>query len=128
MRDYNLLKEKYSHLFEERFWGFDCNDGWYDLLDEMLSKIQHYQIKIVQIKEKFAQLRVYTEHIDEEVEKIIEIYEDRSIKTCEICGKRGEIRNTGWIRTLCNSCYAKKHFPHKMSFRFHVRKMYCICG
>lgn len=44
-------------------WGFECSDGWYDLIDNLCSDLQHLtslghpQLKIMQCKEKFGRLR-----------------------------------------------------------------------
>lgn len=70
-----LLCSKYPKLFAQRnlpmtetcmCWGFDCGDGWFDLIDELCSTIQNYidgnhkpQIEVVQVKSKFGTLRFY---------------------------------------------------------------------
>lgn len=45
------LYEKYPKLFKERYssaqetcmcWGFECGDGWYNILDALCSNIQHH--------------------------------------------------------------------------------------
>ena len=46
-------------------WGMECGDGWYDLLDDLLHKLdfisKHSGVQVVanQIKEKFGTLRFY---------------------------------------------------------------------
>jgi len=46
-----LLCDKYPKIFANRYadmtttamcWGFDCGDGWYNILDQLCSQIQHY--------------------------------------------------------------------------------------
>lgn len=130
------LVEKYPELFIE--WkrnlapkqpigqrGIECGDGWYDILDRMSKEIQSFcdetktELWYAQIKEKFAELRVYYDFKDlytvsnenkELLSKIIHKYVDESNITCEDCGSKGndvEKRKGGWVRTLCNSCYEK---------------------
>ena len=48
-------------------WGFECGDGWAELLEDMFKEIQNYVVAnkvkgfhFVQIKEKFGGLRAYT--------------------------------------------------------------------
>jgi hypothetical protein len=71
------LKEKYEILYpvvikEKRYnepfsdFGYECGDGWYNLIDELLSwlKFQHLtnqypKITITQVKEKFGYLSFY---------------------------------------------------------------------
>lgn len=47
----NILCEKYPLIFKDRYedmsktcmcWGFECGDGWYDLLDTMCQLIQNH--------------------------------------------------------------------------------------
>jgi hypothetical protein len=57
-----------------------------------------------QVKEKFGTLRFYMDHGCEEIWQHISQAERESAVTCEDCGAYGEIREGGWIRTLCNDC------------------------
>lgn len=56
------------------FWGIECGDGWFELLDRMLTDFEKHNQKlrkqgkskgqwprVLQIKEKFGSLRVYIE-------------------------------------------------------------------
>lgn len=45
------LCEKYPHMFQNRnksmrescmFWGFECGDGWYKILDSLCGQIEHH--------------------------------------------------------------------------------------
>ncbi len=73
---YSFMKPQISREEQDRMgkicdlygaFGCECGDGWYDLLDEMCTKIQGVydergrkpDIIIDQIKEKFATLRFY---------------------------------------------------------------------
>lgn len=102
-------------------WGFETGDGWYDLiyrLSEKLEKmIKEYeeknpeakgQMKASQVKSKLAGLRFYMTSSTDEMEKEIDKATDESIKTCEICGNSGEVReDRSWITTLCDECNKK---------------------
>jgi hypothetical protein len=110
--------------------GFECGDGWFNLIWEMSLKIEkelkrqeegkftktkralrdEIPFKIVQVKEKFATLSVYPNFASEEIFNIIDEYEKKSAEVCEDCGKPGEVRNLGWIRTLCEKCYTKAEY------------------
>ena len=61
--------------------------------------------KASQVKEKYGGLRFYMTCGTDEIFDLIEKAEALSYKTCEECGEPGEERNTGWIRTLCDTCH-----------------------
>jgi hypothetical protein len=102
-------------------WGFSCGDGWYQLIHDMCEKITELckddiTVTALQVKEKFGGLRFYygMEYEDDESDKkgkrtsaihdLIAEAEDKSYETCEFCGKPGETRGGGWIRTMCDEC------------------------
>lgn len=84
--------------------------GWHGLLDEIfdLKEKLGNPTSIVQVKEKYGGLRVYTavyfgeDSPYNELEKLITDTERRSFTICEDCGKEGKLRNGGWHRTLCD--------------------------
>lgn len=94
--------------------GYKDNDGWFDLLNKLATKIEANlskqelkDFRVLQVKEKFGGLRFYIENCDnEEVNKFIDEYEDKSYHICEICGDKGSPNQNefGWIRTICNKC------------------------
>ena len=91
--------------------GVDCGEGWYDLIEYASAKLEglHQGIEMVQIKEKFAQLRIYVNNHTDEVEKILGFVENESSTTCEMCGAKGEIFvDQGWWKTRCDKCKTKK--------------------
>lgn len=115
------LVNKYPKIFANRYaspdktamcWGFECGDGWYDLIDHLCSEIQWHldknakagttQFVALQVKEKFGTLRFYGEGGDEKIRNMIWFAEGFSGKLCEQCGKPGTQTRGGWIRTLCN--------------------------
>lgn len=103
------LREEFPALFNDVYIGI--NDGWFDLLYELARDIQYIcedkDIEVpdvIQIKEKFGTLRFYINSMDEDINKVISIAERKSSKICENCGKKGEQRTGGWIKTLCDKC------------------------
>jgi hypothetical protein len=63
------------------------------------------KVKIVQIKEKFAGLRIYYDGGDEFIAGITQMAEAVAAITCEKCGVPGKVRNlNGFLATLCDSC------------------------
>lgn len=122
-RDKELFS-KYPKIFSQvggsaqetcMFWGCECGDGWFDLLDNLCAAIQARcdtvadcpQLVAEQIKEKFGGLRFYYYGGDEEVERLISEAEDKSEETCERCGQAGTLRGGGWIYCACDKCDPK---------------------
>jgi hypothetical protein len=167
-----LLCKKYPKIFKDRngdmketlmCWGFECGDGWFNIIDQLCANIQHHidwsiknretaisynqmisdakagdwarfnewykgvkvesreqykertlngefqeipdliqQVVAVQIKEKFGTLRFYYNGGDSKIEGMVRLAESMSAVTCEECGKPGQQRSGGWIRTLCD--------------------------
>jgi hypothetical protein len=109
-------------------WGMECQEGWYDLLDRLMNKLNFISIRLGvqvvanQIKEKFGTLRFYyTVIIKDEntvddttfdiVSDIVSSAERQSENTCESCGKHGELcTNGGWLKTCCPECATEKGY------------------
>lgn len=121
------LFKKYSKIFigknksiKENLmpFGFECGDGWYNLLDCLCSKLQfdtdhnnkeckYPQVEAVQVKEKFGTLRFYVAGATPEQYAAISLAELMSSRICEVCGKFSEdIAPCGpqWITTRCKEC------------------------
>jgi hypothetical protein len=99
------------------FW-MECDDGWYNLLDKCMEKLQYFcdlcstnerevQVVASQIKEKFGTLSFYTSVYGATsvesgiIDDIIFKAEIRSAHTCEVTGKDGTVCKRGsWYRTL----------------------------
>lgn len=96
--------------------GFSHGDGWFNILWELFEGIEKlsnnlYDVTFCQIKEKFGTLRIYTERchdkIYDKVHELIDEAEEKSGKTCEVCGEDGTFCNDGWCSTLCETCRKK---------------------
>jgi hypothetical protein len=64
----------------------------------------------MQIKEKFGELRWYDEFSTQDVQDIIDKYEDISRRTCLICGKPATKMSTGWISPYCDDCIGDRDY------------------
>ena len=130
------LCEKYPKIFADRHadmrttamcWGFEHDDGWYNIIDQLCGNIQSHidwvnetredllknnpynhpipdeihQVVATQIKEKFGTLRFYYNGGDDVIDGMVRMAESMSGVTCETCGKPGTTKGPGWIRTLC---------------------------
>ena len=102
------LLDKYPKLFSnQHFWGFECGDGWYDILDHLCGAITQYthdpdEVYVDQIKEKFGRLRFYLSREDDVMHGMITLAEYMSGHICETCGERGKTRGGSWMVTLCD--------------------------
>jgi len=119
-----LLCEKYPKIFADRHktmtetcmcWGFEHGDGWYNIIDQLCSNIQHHidwkekqghvvpQVVAEQVKEKFGTLRFYYRGGDDAIDGMVRMAESMSGVTCEECGAPGTTGGQGWISTLCET-------------------------
>jgi len=142
-----LLCEKYPKMMVNRnlpmtetcmCWGFDCGDGWYNILNQLMGNIQHHidwkekqrnwntewnkehpdelrvipesipQVTLDQVKEKFGTLRFYYSGGDDIIDGMVRMAESMSGVTCEGCGNVGERKGGGWVHTYCEPCETKR--------------------
>lgn len=122
------LSEKYPQFFSDSkkppteslmCFGCDHGDGWYHLIEAICRMVdQHVRnggwkheepYRFLQIKEKYAGLRVYDHGSDEYIKGLIDMAESMSYRICEVCGDAGSMHRSGmWVKTLCGDC-AEKH-------------------
>ena len=124
-----LLCEKYPKMMVNRnknmqetcmCWGFECGDGWFNILDQLMGNIQHHidwknkkeevvaQVTLDQVKEKFGTLRFYYSGGDDAIDGMVRMAESMTGVTCEECGNVGERRGGGWVHTYCEPCEEKR--------------------
>lgn len=122
------LHEKFPAMFSEKYGGIVVDSGWWPIIESLSSNIQHHidsvaktrqlllkdnpwnrpipeevpPVVVEQIKEKFGGLRFYYSGGDDHIYGMVRMAESWASKTCEVCGKPGEIRSGGWIKTLCD--------------------------
>lgn len=122
MKTLNDFVKKYPFAFSNlennspfKLFGFECGDGWYDLLEPVIAwindfneKNQNSRIHISQIKEKYGTLRFYTSTSFDELDKLIDEAENKSEVTCETCGQPGKMRGKGWYYVSCEKHTSEK--------------------
>lgn len=118
--------KKYSKLFGKKrgddarrwpiFYGFEHDDGWLCIVEELCEMIQFHtdrkrasdpkfpQPEILQCKEKFGTLRFYISGGDDYINGLIAFAEKSSARTCERCGGIGKSQKGAWIKVLCDPC------------------------
>lgn len=123
--EYYMDAEGFTEQFEQpppsiALFGFQHQSGWTHLLESLCEYIsrQEIDVKVVQSKEKFGGLRVYTnieraEDVDErrvqQVFGAIQMAQEMSFHVCECCGSPGSLRDDGgWLKTRCSECYGSE--------------------
>ena len=113
-------------------WGFECGDGWFNILDQLMSNIQHHidwnnknfekgytqykqvsQVTLDQVKEKFGTLRFYYTGGDDEISGMVRMADSMSSVVCEECGAPGQRRGGGWIYTACDAHTKPEHLTEQ---------------
>lgn len=99
----------------------ECHSGWFTIIDVLCAELQRQtdkykapQLVVTQIKQKFGTLRFHvacfdraTDEIDDEgyasetQVALIAMAANFSARTCEICGRPGNMQQREWIQTLC---------------------------
>lgn len=96
------LVAKYPEVYAQDFY-FQCNDGWFKIVDELSAKLAKLGVQVVQVKEKFGGLRVYLDVTAPGAYELIHEAEQKSFVTCEFCGEPGKLGKSGyWQSTLCD--------------------------
>jgi hypothetical protein len=116
-----IFANRYKDMTETAMcWGFDCGDGWFQILNQLCNNIQHHlnwknedsevvaQVVADQVKEKFGTLRFYYTGGDDYISGLVSMAESMSGVTCEECGAPGESGGSGWITTLCETHRAER--------------------
>jgi len=95
--------------------GFECGDGWFWLLDQLMSRICSYcewnkveVPQVMQIKEKYGRLCFYINGGNDMINGMVWLAEDMSGSICETCGTNVNVGQTqGWVYTICEVCREK---------------------
>lgn len=109
-----LMADRHAPMTETCMcWGFECGDGWFNILNQLMGNIQHHidwknsteevvpQVVVEQVKEKFGTLRFYYRGGDDYISGLVSMAESMSGVTCETCGNPGTRTSGGWIKTAC---------------------------
>ncbi|PYX49951.1 MAG: hypothetical protein DMG76_35780 [Acidobacteria bacterium] len=107
--------------------GFEHGDGWFDILwrlcvdlEPLVAEFEQAagcQFEILQVKEKFGELRIHVNHANDAIRERIGVAKEEAYRTCEVCGQPGQRREGGWIKTLCDE-HAGAHGEHQGSPEF----------
>lgn len=120
------LKREQIKPFHSIAFGFECDDGWHDLLDELMGRVQKLDkdksVRVLQVKEKFGGLRFYysgggirvdiiglgsigtgPDKEEDPIFDLINEYEHKSYGVCEVCGQPGKLCQSDslWLKTVC---------------------------
>ena len=141
INDYEALQEeeRYNDKLPFTLFGIECGKGWFSLIEPIINYIDGYnkdkenpdeQIEILQIKEKYGTLRIYTSFGNDELFRMIDEAERESEHVCEFCGSRENIGETqGYYMTCCRSCVKEMAIEGKRSYKwldFKDNKIYWI--
>lgn len=110
------LRTSYAPWFDELDSGFQCGDGWSELLIGLMAEIANIvggpdvtpDINVVQVKQKLGGLRCYVwdvpETLRDAVGEAVWRARDRSLTVCETCGGLGRMRKSreGYWHVACD--------------------------
>lgn len=96
--------------FANHYRGPQVGPGWFRIVEELEEALEGMPIRILQIKEKFGQLRVYYEYETPAsheqavlVSQVLQVAADKAAKTCEICGEPGKLSNINVLGVRCET-------------------------
>lgn len=113
------LQSRYPRIFGagKLQYGLEHQSGWDDLIDTMSSRINTIlssdlkcEIELLQVKEKFGELRIYYRLRASQVgttaavAEAVKIAQEASGNICEVCGKPGMLLRGNLMKTRCASC------------------------
>jgi hypothetical protein len=120
------LEAKYPLMFSQPYGGVAVGTGWWPIIESLCANIQSHvdwkneqrdrfqrgegcqQVVVEQIKEKFGGLRFYYQGGNEQIHGMVRMAEAWADRTCEECGRPGQSRSGGWVRTLCDEHEAER--------------------
>ena len=96
--------------------GANIGRGWKPLLERVFTIAEdNPEIKVLQVKEKWASLRIYLRKVDDgsELARVLKEVKAGSHSMCEACGKFGEIAcvKPDFVKTVCI-----EHLPDGASY------------
>ena len=111
---FDYLKEDKRDIMLPIYFGIECGDGWFIILDTLMYRIKEYchyhkvePIEIKQIKEKFGTLSFYYSGGDSHISGIVSMATHMSTRTCEFCGTTNNVgRTEQWISIICKDCHS----------------------
>lgn len=107
--------------------------GWQPLIEKLHADLNEVNpdYELQQVKEKWGGLRYYVGYsltpssepdkkmseTDKKMQELIQAAESASFDICEVCGEPGEIRNTGYVKTLCDNHHAEREATRAANYR-----------
>lgn len=118
------LLTTYPLLYRElREFGFECGDGWFDLIWQLSADIESAARlegiaensdawpSVGIVKQKLGDLRVQfraSVPVSDNIRALVEMARIRSVGICELCAapckKTSKSEQTRWIEPLCENC------------------------
>ena len=80
---------------------------------EKIAKSMGYSFSVAQVKQKFGELRVYIESLEKNETAhsalctVLQSAGSLCAKTCEYCGRPGELGGDTWIRVTCGAHHGR---------------------
>lgn len=81
-----------------------------EIRKQLIKEKKLFKWRIVQLKEKFGGIRLYSNFASNELYNIIDKYEEISYKTCGVCGKPATKISKGWVYPYCDDCIGDRQF------------------
>lgn len=89
--------------------GFECGDGWFDIIRRLSERLEPLGAVATQVKEKYGTLRFYIFGGGDAADAAIDEAERESETTCEICGEPGRLIGECWFSVRCERCEREEH-------------------
>jgi hypothetical protein len=96
---------------------FDLPKGWVHIVSSVFAFLNKEKVKVTRVKQKFAELRIYTDidYADKdkdnnaEVRRLIMMAETFSLSTCEFCGGTDKVSiwEQSYVARVCIDCKRK---------------------
>lgn len=130
-RDYKrrrALQDRYGFLKPTSLmeglmaFGFECDDGWLPILEDLFGEIDKAvkkdgpgDFKVSQVKEKFGGLCVYVRGGNGKIHSLIREAERKAVAACEVCGQPGKNSAVNrWYKTTCEKHYRERLKRHNI--------------
>jgi len=125
MKNIKEIVEEFPELFGNNPWnigkslisfGFEMSEHWakvvyshFPELSEVVKKENLTDFRIVQMKEKFGSLSIYTYGGNDKTSEVINKMREQCSKTCYKCGSpEGKFRQNRWMIITCDKCEKNK--------------------
>ena len=108
IKDYDYTYHELSDVWGKG-WNKAFGEKLIEELGEAVKEAGLNNFNIVQAKEKFGEIRIYTSYITDKIDEVIEKYTYLSRHICYFCGKKAPIVDDGWVLPRCFDCYCKQY-------------------